>query len=584
MEATETKSANDIFVKDFSQIFVWPLILSKKPPEKWLDEITETFSQATWQRIDNPLELLPDKLDAAGKPVLGAYEEAVYFHDFVRKFLYRADDESDQRLFVRQDIKNLTVVIDGVERSFNIGLCALNVFALGLAILTLELRYKADEANKLTLAQVQTLIDRLRRTYVPFWNENGTPGLCLDAVKLNGVEIELAELATRDTAAAEMQKTLYEPLFPWWTKILAPLLVEGTPESASPAAIGKPRFRQVLDERIPVMTTLSLTNGVGSASDLEAVSDGDWFRLAGADSQGNDTYPYNPDFLETLRAGYFYDRFMASPQSERSGATRFLFAGYHFAAVGTGWFFDNRITEHMRRHYRQMYFIVQLEFAALLMISSRLSEAAKQKNEEAKFRRRIIEIEKDFLDFTHRYRFTGVSNQLQARELFEKLRKSIELDQLYDDVQAELHQARELALALDQREESQAASNLTEVATLGIVLGLVVGVMGMNVLVGEPLADWVRCHFNLRGVGLDFSLLQTGAVLLVTAVSARLFVGPRSSRRLSNGLKLLVVLGLIGMVFGGASLYCDQRSDDRACFDPPPPIQETQQPVALEVK
>jgi hypothetical protein len=372
-----------------------------------------------------------------------------------------------------------------------------------------------------------------------------------------------------------------EPLFPWWEKILAPLVIDGTQVGTAAKKNKEPVFRQVLDERIPVMTTLSLSRGEGSSADLEQIPDGDWFRLAAADPTGNAPYPYNPDFLEKHRDAYFYDRFHAHPNIDQSGATRFLFAGYHFAAVGAGGFFDDFVTEHMRRHYRQMVFIVQLEHATLLMLSSRLSHAAKRKNlknETKNFRTEVIEIENEFLNFTHRYRFTGVSNQLQGTEIYDKLRQSMGIDRLFDDVRTELQQASEFALALEQRDATKAAENLaqgahqlTEVATLGVVLGIVVGTIGMNALFGEPLKNWMASVFNLQQGGLGLDLLQIGPVLALVAVATLCFVGKESSQKLKKWLRGLFICGIAISILGIFDLH-----PKNAAETPPEQNQTTQ--------
>ena len=569
METPSIRSATKIAVKDFRQIYVWPLVLDQAPDDGWLEATSKALEAKAWQLVADPWDAMADDGKDNGELGPGTYEEAVYFHDFVRDFLYKRDQGAGQRLFRRTDLESLAARIDGRTYTFSIKHCTLHVFRLGLAILTLELHHQADEKKRLTLAQAQTIIDFLRRTYAPFWFGPGEPGLCPSGVSLNGEDCGLGTMMDRASANAVMHETLREPLFPWWQRILDPLSVEGT-DAVNAAHGGQrmegPVFRQVLDERIPVITTLSLTSGrKDAAADLEMVSDGDWFRLAAADKSGTDVYPYNPDFLDGLRDTYFYDRFFSSPQTERRGATRFLLAGYHFAAVGSGEYFDDLLTEHVRRHYRQMYFIVHLEYAALLMISSRLSNAVEFRHEEKEFRACVVETEKEFLDFTHRYRFTGVSNQLQATELYDRMRESVGVDRLFRDVQTELQHATEFALALDQRDAARAAEDgakkqeqLTEVATLGIVLGLVAGALGMNVLVGDPLAKWVQKCVGGYDVGLDFALVQAGGLLALTALGTWFFVREDGSARLKKALRLFVVAGLLALAAGGTKLLADQ--------------------------
>ncbi|WP_339774712.1 hypothetical protein [uncultured Thalassospira sp.] len=567
--------ATEIPVKDFRQIFVWPLVLDKKPGENWFNDLSKKICGPNWKKVSDLWQPVTGKQDDNDNSILGTYEEAVYFHDFVRDFLYQKDGDAQQKVFQRKDLKTLTATIgDGTsdkDYHFAIDHCTLHFFPFGVAILTLELGFDAGANTPLTLDQAQTLIDYLRRAYAPFWKD-GAPGLSPKNVTINDVPCGLGDLQDRTTASAAMHKRGFrEPMFPWWEHILAPLVIEGTKAAKENK---EPVFRQVLDERIPVMTTLSLTRGEGHRSNLERVSDGDWFRLAAADAAGNDPYPYNPDFLEHYRDSFFYDRFHAHRDGGQSGATRFLFAGYHFAAVGAGWFFDNLVTEHMRRHYRQMVFIVQLEHATLLMLSSRLSHAAKHKNlknETKNFRTEVIEIENEFLNFTHRYRFTGVSNQLQGTEIYDKLRQSMGIDRLFDDVRTELQQASEFALALEQHEATEASHQLTEVATLGVVIGIVVGALGMNVLIGKPLESCLTKIYNLTNFGLAFDLLQAGAILAITAFLTLLFVFRNARCKLKISLIILVMCGLLTSGFSWFGLH-----PQNAAETPPAQNQTTQ--------
>jgi len=161
-------------------------------------------------------------------------------------------------------------------------------------------------------------------------------------------------------------------------------------------------------------------------------------------------------------------------------------AGYHFGAVGCGSHFDDYISEHMQRHYRQMYLIVLHEMATLLRISSQLSSAARlgETGSDASGEpSQMIEIEKEFQKFNHLYRFTGVSNQLQAREMFDKLRKSLGLDVLYKEVREELDASARIWRAQRQENTEHRLSFLTDVATMAAVFAVVTGFFGMNVFV-----------------------------------------------------------------------------------------------------
>lgn len=546
---TEAKAA-DIQVRALRQCFVWPLILAEPDKaEDWFMSVGATMPGEGWRAVDDPLDLIPPENGTGG------YEEAVYFHDFVRDLLYARGQDAPMRVFRRDGMKRLVATVEGVRHPFAVETCALALHRSGVALLTLDLRHDGDA---LSLAHAQTLIDRLRRAYPPFWFGDRQPGYCPTEVEIDGVAYGLGDLETRGTAEARLRERLREPLFPWWGAILRPLSVEGA------GGDGPHRMRQVLDERIPVMTTLSLSRGEGSACDLEAVSEGDWRRLAFADPAGDDAQPYNPEFLKGSADPAFYDRFAPHAETDRKGATRFLFAGYHFGAVGAGRFFDDLVTQHMRRHYRRMMELCVLEFATLLMLSSRLSRAARDRRDERAFRREVIEIERRFLDFTHTAHFTGVSNQLQAREMFVRMRASFGLDALYDDVRQELDSAAQFALALDQSEAAEAANRaaaaaqrLTEVATVAAAVGVATGLAGMNILIGEPLTAWARARLGLTGLGMDFDLLQFGLMLMVVTGGLWALLHDVSQPVLRN-LHWLFAIGFLMAAIGGLVVSIDQ--------------------------
>ncbi|GMG85344.1 hypothetical protein LNKW23_45640 [Paralimibaculum aggregatum] len=552
----------------FRQTLLWPLVLDSEPDEGWFEkECNRLSGSEAWTLCEDPLELIPDE-DGTG-----VYEEAVYFHDFVRNFLYRKDADAPMRVYSRNGPAALTAVIDGTERRFAVQHCALHLFELGVAILSLDLDFVSD-AQDLTMADAQKIIDRLRRAYAPFWFGDRNPGYCPTEVFLDDEPCGLGRLETRSAALAALKKRsagpdrLVEPLFPWWSRLLAPLAVAGSDAQPNPGAAS---FRQVLDERIPLMTTLQLAQltppdahaPADPARVLELVSEGDWFRLAGADGADDHAYPYNPEFLRSRSDNLFYDRFMASPDTDRNGATRFLFMGYHFAAVGSGNFFRDYVAGHMRRHYRQMNLIAYLEFAALLMLSNRLSRAARLKDSEER-RRAIITVEKDFLVFTHRYRFTGVSNQLQAREMFDQLRRSMGLDLLYKEVKEEIDTAAQFALAEEQHEQSETVLTLTEIATLGLVLSVIVGAFGMNIVVDTE-------RWGLPGeialFGLTVAILSGATALLLGAWPA--LSGERPG--LVRVRRPLYVLTIIGFIMFFAVLIWEgfTSSGPIASADPP---------------
>ncbi|WP_128292285.1 hypothetical protein [Afifella aestuarii] len=500
MSIWKPQPAESIKVKQFRQIFFWPLTLADPPVKRVGEDVAKvraSLKDTAWKPAD-PWTVQPDNNFG------GPYEEFVYFHDFVQRFLYDRREDGPISLFHRTDIRTLKATINGEIYSFNVELLTLHLFETGTAVLTLELVHEQEGDEKISLAQAQTTADQLRRAFPGFW-QDGAAGFCPSDVTLCtpcGRAVTLPDASRGRLHATDWaHKNSTARVFPWWRALVAPLQLDGE------IKVG-PRWRHVLDERLPTMTYISLSeacsslsgaSGGSAADDFALVSPGDWMRLAQADGAGSDLAPANMAFLEeAVGREAFYDRFFPGEGMHPDTATRFAFLGYHFLAVGAGWFFDNILREHFRRHYRQMAFVAHLEFASLLALSSRVTklvdETSKHKDKEPdRFRNGLLAIEEDFLDFTHRYRFTNVSNHVQAREMFERMRKTLGLAELYDDVKEEIKTAAELAVALDQCESARAATRLTRLATLGLPAGLAVGAGGMNLLVGSeaPNVAWI---------------------------------------------------------------------------------------------
>jgi len=547
---TGTKFASEIPVKELHQTFIWPLVITD--PEKhpdWRRDVLQEMKDGDWE---------VDELTKSGTNDPGFYSEAVYFHEFVRKFLYPKNGWQDLGPEPAMISLSRTKPFDWLEakiehpgigpliHKFRMLHCSIRLFQFGAAVLVLELEHQSiatpnHEALTLMLSHAQTVIDHLRRAYAPYWVDE-TPGGSPLSIKLGRdgeacpEPFDLGELATAAKATDAMFISGSELVFPWWDAIMSPLRFAGCTDGAD-----KPCFRQVLDERIPVLTTISLTRGGGSAEDLEQVSPGDWDRIGAADAAGTNKYPYNPRFIAAEKPVHKYDRFAPHADTDRGGATCFLMCHYHFAAVGAGWFFDTHVVNHMRRQYRQMMLIAYLEFAALLMFSSRLTALASdlkaKDGVDDGLRDRLVAINQEFFQFTHIYRFTGVSNQVQARELFDRMRRSIGLNELFADVKQEMDGALQFSLANESRRRAETAETLTEVATIGLAVGL--GATFAPMAGAMPWADglgswdWLPLSFAIAGViaAVTMGLLGVGR--------------KKISRRLGLGLKALMILGLL---------------------------------------
>jgi hypothetical protein len=452
-----------------------------------------------------------------------------------------------------------------------------------------------QQRRRMTLEDVLAVTDYWRRAYTPFFYVddygNAYPSMVPQRVRWLGADRVTAVLQDRDSdhkplgldADMDMVRAVdtagrrTAPVAGHWLRLVEPLDLAGH-ESSPPAqypASGtpgpspdRPVWRHVVDERIPIMSYVSLTGAAktlgavpegtdwqeAQRADLGLVSRGDWVRLCQADAPGGDTLPYSPGFLRDFAKKHCYDRYW--PDKATTSAARFLFAGYHFAVVGAGALFhDKNVVHHFRRHYFQMGLLANMELASLLATSSRISEAVhglssrlsgasrEERNEQRRrFREEMVGIEEDFLEFVHLFRFTGVSNQIQPTELFDRWRASLRLEPIYEDVKSELDTATHFVLAEEQaRQAEQAqdlanrqtklaevANRLAEFAAVGVVYGLALALAGANLVFTEGVLKSLKIEGGWAHTAALSGILTVASLVGHFVVVPALPDGPKS--------------------------------------------------------
>jgi hypothetical protein len=489
-------NSSDIAITTFRQILLLPLTLvsARTGLAEAVHEIAGSLDgQQGWIEEMDHLAYLGSANDKA------AYAEFVYFHAYIQDFLYdRRDDGKDDgerplRLFRRPDPGQLEVRfnVDGkalgeagtvtVDVDLPIARMNLYFFELGIVILVIEValekdpRVKVGDATQpMSLAHAQALQNALRRIYPPYFldktiNANEVPEYPAGLRWSRGQKVE--QLKPNDWIA-HVEKHRRNPIDPVWKSILAPLHIEE--ESTD----GAPRWRQIIDERIPSMVFLGVRDATGIARS-------DFVRLCFLDGPGR-CYPYAESFLQNFEQKHCYDRFW-----DGTAGTRHLFSGYSMVTIGSGDpneptdFCHTILPRHFQRHYFQMGLLIQLQFAALLSLSHRISEAVRSKKRDggAAFRRTMLEIEEAVLAFEQRYWFTQVSNQMQAREIYDFWLDKTGVTKVYSEVRDQVHAANAYLDAREQANQTSAATRLSVIATFGVIVGAALAFLGMNVLV-----------------------------------------------------------------------------------------------------
>ena len=538
--------ADAIAVHQFREILIWPLALDLRPPPTAVDEVSRAVDAAAseigppWARVDDPSRHVP--LPADGDPArwdADRYAEAVYFHEFVQRFLFAArkgahaaGDQPPFHLFRRRDIQAVAVTLAGGSPAeartvvLDVERVNLYLFCTGAAILVLEVRARPEialagpdspGARPLHLSDVQDFHEQFRRTFIPFAAPPGVrrPGLVVRQVTwglANGKASETFQIddatlddmirdylneTDADPAAGPNRRS--PPLFAHWRWLLSGALPLA---SRGPGNADGTCWRPVMDERMPTLVTVSVTPADGAADAqgplalMRATCDEDLIRLCYADGAGSAAYLYDVDTRAAFRRGHVYSVF-------RDSGTLFLVSGYAFVAYGAGGFFDDVVAGvHMRRHYFQIGLLAHLELASLLSFSSRITRAVEacDRVRPEEFARMMRAIEGEYLQFIHRFRFTGASNHLQAQQLTAMWRRHLRLAEIFEDLHMEITSATRYLFNCAASDDARMVKRLTIIGTFGLVGALTFSFLGMNILV-QPAEMAAAFHYLMTLLG-----------------------------------------------------------------------------------
>ncbi len=457
-----------------------------------------------------------------------AYASYVYFHPYIRRFLFEGD-EADRaaprtwELTQSERFALLDVVLPAGQPSsleqvfalrFELRRCLLHHFPLARVVL-LEVELMARErtgyraagpaealpADVLSLAEAMDALDFLRRTHPGFFpaaNEK-VDGLSLhdiggryplssqfrpiaDAGPLTAAVPTTEALQSRK---ADLLGTVHSrngdgyatPLGAPWAELLGPAATVS---------------RQIEDERMPYAAYIAV-------DDPHAISRPDWIRLANADYRGSSSaLPYSQAFVADFEAAHCYDRFFDPSQSHWAN-TRYLNTGFAFTMVGAAGstFFNDTGLQSFRFQYCLMGLLAHFNKAALLSFSNRLTECSEQRNPDnpSGYREALREILLDLTEFTHRHWFEGVSNQLQAAELYRFWSRHLGLPELYAGVTTEARSAYEFIVVEEAREQTrQERHQADRLETLGraafwlSLAGIALALLGAGFPFDKPLA------------------------------------------------------------------------------------------------
>lgn len=579
---------------------------SAKRLESWVNFLTQPVCKGqppVWG------ELQAEFPDATGAHRLTEYAEWVFFHPFIRNFLYDSKSDRTQhsknrhggksvRILERKDMKSAELKVDYFTDSpqsvtLPIRDVQLYLFDTGIGVVAIRMtRDSVNDTSPLTLKQVLDVQDKVRRLYAPYFDPKPGSGmtiaghcpdsmtLCRPAAASDQNKSMTASFGTHPTSAAAddsgriscdehiaFVQDECEPFTnPVWQELLMPLTpirVSSDAHNAShDPALPRLSYEHILDDRMPLLSYLAV-------DDPRRISDGDWLRLAVVDDSGDsDKYPYSPKFLQKdALEGFAYDRFWAMPEDRfgnlRFQGTRWLCCGYGFTAVGHAddhHFFTHETSgarAHARYHYFKLNLIAHFHRASLLVFKKRLADAVEELQQgtsarEVRFKQfeeEMNRIQLDLLAFRNMYWFTEISNQIQPQELFDMQSRHLRNRELFQIVFEESEKAAAFLLALQEQEQTELAARFNVLVAGFVVITPIVSVM---------FSDDVSLTARLFGT----IALSVGALLVLLGLSQFLKRGIQclSTYRNGRGARGPSALGYFAAVLGVAlvalAIFC----------------------------
>jgi hypothetical protein len=480
-------------VRAFRQILFWPLRLMPLREGAPIRRHWEALpASGLWHEVADEITGDPAQFHERH------YSEFVTFLPHVQRFLYgegksraRHDAASPIRVFRREDVKRVRLTHpDAAVTLLAVEHVDLYFFHdLDVVILALEVT-----GEDLPLARVQDVLFRFGRAYPTYWNDDGSGGHCMQRVEwldTSGVVLAASDHEQRERFLAWVTRHRTPCIAAHWEFLLRPLVPHTADEP------GLVRYGQLEFHRMPVMGYLALES-------LSGLTRADFVRLGLVSAPGDEARLPCPEvYARDFEQRHCYDRYWHAQGAEASG-TRYLMSGDAFFMVGAAadtFFVDRRMLkpEQFRQQYLILFLIPHLQKAALLMLSDRLAETLSRldiadPDSVRRFKRDIRLIKETFLRFAHRYWFHDVSDQLQAKAIYNASRDFLGSQTLYNEVREEIADMSDYLDSDSLRRQANTVVRLTVVTIFGLIGTVVTGFLGMNLFAlsdADPISKLV---------------------------------------------------------------------------------------------
>ncbi len=241
-------------------------------------------------------------------------------------------------------------------------------------------------------------------------------------------------------------------------------------------------FLTYADNRTYVWSAAVLKNGVQELQNMarsdssKAADCGHWVKLLNVDTPGETPGKthHGPDRFE---------RKWADKRTYKRWESRGTWYGF---SIHSGVMFakhpskedDIPVVDHFSTFYFDIVLLLFYLRASLFRFSNEIGRLFDQgKLDETEFEK----IRKAFAQFTIHYQFPTLSNQQQAVEMYSLARKHFDVEPLFDEIKAEIHETYEY---LETKRANSLADTANNIARWGIPFtagALVTGIFGMNI-------------------------------------------------------------------------------------------------------
>lgn len=188
---------------------------------------------------------------------------------------------------------------------------------------------------------------------------------------------------------------------------------------------------------------------------------------------------------EALAKQHTYDRWIGNKNSKGEaeghlfGITRYSF----MILANPCWFSENILINHHRYLYFQMSALALMQRASILRFAkeaARISQMINSKKNLNWQKTQIREVYAAYLNFTNKVYFREITPQEQGIELYDKLRKVMEIDADLLALQREIDELHRYALLLEGEKSSREAELLSGIAAIFLPPTLIASIFGFS--------------------------------------------------------------------------------------------------------